>query len=45
MNSRDMEEFAIAGSDRCLEALERNGWGEAGERYVRLNREKNCVRR
>jgi hypothetical protein len=39
MNSRDMEQAAIEGSDRCLTALEREGWGEAGERYVRLNRE------
>jgi len=41
MNSRDMEEMAIQGSDHCFAALEKNGWGEAGERYVRLNREKH----
>lgn len=39
MNSRDMEEFAIAGNDRCFTALEHHGWGEVGERYVRLNRQ------
>lgn len=39
MNSRDMEAAAIEGNDRCFAALEHEGWGEAGERYVRLNRE------
>ena len=39
MNTRDMEEMAIQGSDRCFAALETIGWGEAGERYVRLNRD------
>lgn len=40
MNSRDMEDSAICGVDRCFAALEQQGWGEAGERYVRLNRER-----
>lgn len=40
MNSRDMTDFAIGGEDVCLAALEKNGWGESGERYVRLNRER-----
>jgi hypothetical protein len=39
MNSRDMTDFAIEGNDRCFIALEKQGWGESGERYVRLNRE------
>lgn len=39
MNSRDMTDYAIEGNDTCFFALERQGWGESGERYVRLNRE------
>lgn len=39
MNSRDMTDFAIEGNDACFAALEKQGWGENGERYVRLNRE------
>jgi hypothetical protein len=38
MNTRDMTDAAIAGSDVCMTALEKCGWGESGERYVRLNR-------
>lgn len=40
MNTRDMERNAIEGEDRCFGALERAGGGEAGMRYVALNREK-----
>jgi hypothetical protein len=40
MNSRDMEDAAIGGDNQCFTALEQQGWGEAGERYVRLNRER-----
>lgn len=43
MNSRDMEEMAIQGSERCFLALEKQGWGEAGERYVQLNREARLL--
>lgn len=39
MNSRDMEDFAIDGEQRCYDALERSGGGEKGMRYVTLNRE------
>lgn len=39
MNSRDMTDRAINGKDVCFAALERNGWGESGERYIRLNRD------
>jgi DNA primase large subunit len=40
MNTRDMTDAAIGGSDACMAALEKCGWGESGERYVRLNRQK-----
>ena len=38
MNTRDMTDKAIAGDEICFEALAKSGWGESGERYVRLNR-------
>jgi hypothetical protein len=34
-----MTDFAISGDDECMAELERLGWGEKRERYVRLNRE------
>lgn len=37
-NTRDMTDSAISGGDECMAALERVGWGESGERYVRANR-------
>lgn len=45
MNSRDMEDFAIDGEQRCYEALERQGGGEKGMRYVTLNRDDVARRR
>lgn len=39
VNSRDLTDFAISGEDTCMAALEKQGWGESGERYVRLSRE------
>lgn len=38
MNSRDLTDFAIDGDETCFENLAKIGWGESGERYVRLNK-------
>lgn len=38
MNTRDMTDRAIDGNETCFEALAKQGWGESGERYVRLNK-------
>ncbi len=38
MDSRDMTDKAIDGDETCFEELARIGWGESGERYVRLNK-------
>lgn len=37
-NTRDMEQFAIEGDDRCYEALRAAGGGEKGMRYVDMTR-------
>lgn len=37
-NSRDMTDRAIDGDETCFEKLAEIGWGESGERYVRLNK-------
>lgn len=38
LNSRDMEDRAIDGDETCFESLAKVGWGEKGERYIRLNK-------
>lgn len=38
MNTRDMSDRAIDGDETCFENLAKIGWGESGERYVRLNK-------
>lgn len=40
MNTRDMTDAAIYGNDDCYAALGRAGWGEQGQRYVDLNRQR-----
>lgn len=37
-NTRDMTDMAIDGDETCFEELAKIGWGESGERYVRLNK-------
>lgn len=44
-NTRDMTDFAIDGDETCFENLAAIGWGESGERYVRLNKAHRAARR
>jgi hypothetical protein len=39
-NTRDMTDRAIDGDEVCFEALAKAGWGESGERYVRMNKQR-----
>ncbi len=45
VNTRDMEERAIANTASCYDALEAAGGGEAGMRYVTLNRDQRQQQR
>ena len=38
MNTRDMEDRAVSGENKCFGALASMGWAEQGERYILLNR-------
>lgn len=45
MNTRDMTDRAIEGDETCFESLAKMGWGESGERYVRLNKAARGAKR